>query len=85
MNDVLIRLLAQFAADPAALKKLEAAQVAWLAYRDAELAAIFPAEQPQSEYGSVFPSCWGLEHARLFRDRTRGLRALSPEGEVCGG
>jgi uncharacterized protein YecT (DUF1311 family) len=83
MNDVLNGRLQQVAGDAVALKKLEAAQAAWLAYRDAELAARFPSDQPQSEYGSVFPTCWQLARARLFQDRTRALRVSSAEGDVC--
>lgn len=66
------------------VRKVRAAQNAWLRYRDAELGACFPAANRQLMYGSSFSERWALEEARLLRARTRALRAyLSDDGERC--
>jgi len=80
MNETLEALLKARAADAGALQKLDAAQAAWLAYRDAALAARFPSAQPATDYGSSFPTCFSLEQARLFQQRTRALRESTAQG-----
>ena len=81
-------VLKKMAADKEFLVKFRAAQRAWLKWRDAEMAAIYPADNPQSEYGSVFPMCWSAQLAELDRERTRQLRRWIDgvaEGDVCSG
>jgi len=66
------------------VRKVRAAQQAWLKYRDAELAACFPSGNPGLTYGSSFPERWDLEEAHLSRVRARALRGyLSEDGERC--
>lgn len=59
-------------------------QKAWEAYRDAQLAALYP-EQDTSSYGSVYPMCFATLKMTLTKGRIRDLKALttSGEGEVC--
>ena len=38
---------------PEALAKIKAVQKAWLVYRDAYIAAMYPAKNKQAEYGSM--------------------------------
>lgn len=61
-------------------------QKAWEAYRDAQLAAIYPQENI-STYGSVYPMCLAILKKRLTEGRIRDLKALtiSGEGDVCYG
>ena len=61
-------------------------QRAWEAYRDAQLAAVYP-PQDISSYGSVYPMCLAILKKKLTEGRIRDLRALitSGEGEVCYG
>jgi len=61
-------------------------QKAWEAYRDAQLAALYPA-QDISSYGSVYPMCLAILKKRLTEGRIRDLRALitTGEGELCYG
>jgi uncharacterized protein YecT (DUF1311 family) len=61
-------------------------QKAWEAYRDAQLAAIYPQENI-STYGSVYPMCLAILKKRLTEGRVRDLKALtiSGEGDVCYG
>ena len=68
-------------------RNLQAAQRAWLAWRDAEMKAIYPDREP-GYYGSVLPMCWSGQLAELTRDRTKQLQKWLDgvaEGEVCGG
>ncbi len=59
-------------------------QKAWEAYRDAQLAALYPQEDISS-YGSVYPMCLAILKKTLTEGRIRDLRALitSGEGDVC--
>jgi uncharacterized protein YecT (DUF1311 family) len=88
LNAAYQAVLKKMAADKVFLVKFRAAQRAWLKWRDAEMAAIYPADNPQSEYGSVFPMCWSAQLAELDRERTRQLRRWIDgvaEGDVCAG
>lgn len=87
LNRTYQQLLKKAASDPIAVRKIQAAQRTWIAFRDAQLAALFPAEDKQRDYGTVFPMCASLALADLTRERTKMLKQmLNPvEGDVCGG
>jgi uncharacterized protein YecT (DUF1311 family) len=61
-------------------------QQAWEAYRDAQLAALYPSRDA-SNYGSVYPMCLAILKQSLTEGRIRDLKALttSGEGRVCYG
>ena len=61
-------------------------QKAWEAYRDAQVAALYPHEDISS-YGSVYPLCLAILKRTLTEGRIRDLKALSTsgEGDVCNG
>jgi len=60
-------------------------QKAWEAYRNAQLAAIYPQEDISS-YGSVYPTCLSILKKTLTEGRIRDLKALvTREGDVCNG
>jgi uncharacterized protein YecT (DUF1311 family) len=60
-------------------------QKAWEAYRDAQLAAIYP-QDDISSYGSVYPMCLAILRKSLTEGRIRDLKALTvTEGDVCYG
>jgi len=78
-------LLKRVVSDPIATKKIEAAQQAWITFREAQSAAVYPAEDKR-EYGSVFPMCANLLRADLIRQRTKMLKEMmkkAVEGDVC--
>jgi uncharacterized protein YecT (DUF1311 family) len=87
MNRAYESLLAKAAKHPVAAKKIKAAQTAWLAFRDAHLDAIFPAEDKQKAYGTIQPMCASLLRADLAQERTKVLEAMAnpEEGDVCCG
>ena len=77
--------------DAKTLRKIRAAQEAWLAFRQAHVAAIFPkADTPdaQYEYGSSLGMCLGAESTKLTAARIAQLREWAEgieEGDVCAG
>ncbi|MEP7362871.1 MAG: lysozyme inhibitor LprI family protein [Acidobacteriota bacterium] len=76
------------AGNPSAAPKIEAAQRAWLAFRDAQLEAMFAADNKQLEYGSVYAMCRRIIEKNLTLERTKQLSAMMsspPEGDVCIG
>ena len=76
MDAVYQELLAAVRDQPDATKKIKVEQKAWLAYRDAYLDAMFPAEDKQAEYGTLFVSDFDLAMADLMRQRVTALKAL---------
>jgi uncharacterized protein YecT (DUF1311 family) len=68
-------LLAKLQRDPVARRKVEAAQQAWIAFRDAHLQELFPKED-KSSYGSVYPMSIALASAEVTRQRTTMLRDI---------
>lgn len=61
-------------------------QKSWEAYRDAQLAALYPSAD-NSEYGSAYPMCLATLKKALTEGRIRDLEGLrnSREGDVCTG
>jgi uncharacterized protein YecT (DUF1311 family) len=87
LNQVYQQVLSKYAKDTVFVTKLKTAQKAWLAFRDAELAARFP-DNDKSNYGSVYPMCADGELEAMTRKRTEELRAWlkgTQEGDVCAG
>ncbi len=76
MNRVYEQLLAKAKTDSTSAEKIRAAQRAWIAFRDAELEAIFPREDKQAEYGTMYPMCYSNLAADLTRQRTAQLRRM---------
>jgi uncharacterized protein YecT (DUF1311 family) len=73
-----------------AISKESPEQRAWEAYRDAQLAALYPEKNPDkimSEYGSAYSMCYAELKLKLTEGRIRDLKALtSPgEGDECAG
>ena len=88
LNRVYQAILNKYKDDREFLEKLRNAQRAWLAFRDAELAAKFPLEEKQHHYGSVYPMCANLFLAQWTRERVKQLREWldgTEEGDVCAG
>lgn len=88
LNSVYSAVLKQHASDESFVKKLKIAQRAWVAWRDAELDALYPNENPPTEYGSVFPMCRNSKLEQLTRERTKQLKQWldgTKEGDVCAG
>jgi uncharacterized protein YecT (DUF1311 family) len=88
LNAVYQSVLEQHRADSGFVRRLQAAQRAWMAWRDAEMEALYPDRSDWSAYGSVFPMCWNAKLTSLTETRTRQLKQWLDgvlEGEVCAG
>jgi uncharacterized protein YecT (DUF1311 family) len=87
LNSVYREIRERYRGDALFLDTLKTAQRAWIAFRDAELAALYPAQAKQIEYGSIYPMCECTTLAGLTRERTAQLRGWLDveEGDACGG
>jgi uncharacterized protein YecT (DUF1311 family) len=74
--------------DKVFVDRLEAAQHAWVVFRDAEMEAIFPNPDKRKEFGSAYPMCYDIWEEQLTADRTKQLQKWligKEEGDACGG
>lgn len=91
LNRVWKAIQVKYGDKPQFLVKLKTAQRQWLAFRDAEMEAMFPLAPGQHanvQYGSVFPMCESQAKASLTRQRVEQLKVWLDgvqEGDVCGG
>jgi uncharacterized protein YecT (DUF1311 family) len=88
LNQVYSQILKDYKYDPVFISKLKTAQNLWIKFRDAEMNAIFPEMDKQSNYGSVFPMCWNIHLTRLTNERIKTLKIWQigiEEGDVCSG
>lgn len=79
LNNAYRALLAKAKANPGAVSKVRAAQRAWIAFRDAQLAAEAVTD------GSSAPMCRSQLLKKLTDERTAQLRDMlnAKEGDVC--
>jgi len=84
LDQVYRQLVAKFADDRDGAARIKKAEEAWVAFRDAQVEALFP-ESDRAKRGSAFPMCRALALTRLTRERTKALGAMleSREGDVC--
>jgi uncharacterized protein YecT (DUF1311 family) len=88
LNETYSKILKEYAKDQQFIAKLKTAQRAWLAFRDAELEALYPKDNKQAEYGTVYPMCHCSELQFLTEERTKQLKRWldgTLEGDVCAG
>lgn len=82
------QVLSEYKKNAALIRKLKIAQRAWIAYRDAQIEALYPAPNKRAEYGSVYPTCRCSALAALTTQRTDELKKWidgAEEGDVCSG
>ncbi|MGB9407358.1 MAG: lysozyme inhibitor LprI family protein [Terracidiphilus sp.] len=76
MNGVYQQLLSVAEKIPVATAKIKAAERAWILYRDAYMEALYPAEDKQLAYGSIYPMEYAEFRTALTREHTTALREL---------
>jgi uncharacterized protein YecT (DUF1311 family) len=76
LNSIYAELLSKAASEPEAVAKIETAERAWIAYRDAYIVAMYPAKDKQAKYGSIYPMEVDLLYAELERKQTAALNEL---------
>lgn len=82
LNTTWRELLAALKGQETAIARLRTAQRAWVAFRDADVAAQFPVaegEDPRMMYGSMYPMALNGALTKLTRARTAELRARIDE------
>lgn len=88
LNDTYKEIQTKYKSDALFLKKLKKAQTAWIAFRDAHLESLYPAENKAVEYGSIYRDCNCIEQNTLTAARVIELKkwlTKVPEGESCRG
>ena len=76
LNEVYGKLLSQAGSQEGAVAKIKAAERAWIVYRDAYMDAMFPSENKQAEYGSIYPMEADLVRATVTRRQVTALKEL---------
>lgn len=69
-------LLSVFKDDKGIVEKIRVAQRTWEIYRDATLAAKYPAENKQAAYGTMFPTDYSLFRAGLTYRQLETLKSM---------
>lgn len=88
LNKSYNQVLSEYRKNAAFIRKLRVAQRAWIAYRDAQIEALYPATDKRAEYGSVYPMCRCSALATLTTQRADELKKWidgAEEGDVCSG
>ena len=87
LNQVYSKVLAEYKEDAVFIRKVKAAQRAWIAFRDAHVGSLYP-EEDKREYGSAYPMCACTAKSGLTVQRTDALKRWLKgveEGDVCAG
>lgn len=84
LNDVWKALMAKEKENKAYTNKLREAQRAWIAFRDAEVAAMYACaeENPRFCWGSMYPLLYNTELATLTEARTKTLKSYLEHGQT---
>ena len=89
LNSTYQEVLGKLKSDKTATARMVAAEKAWIAFRNAELAADWPVADganPNLLYGSVHPFCYYNERTALTLERLKTLSDRmrhKEEGDVC--
>jgi uncharacterized protein YecT (DUF1311 family) len=89
LNSTYQEVLGKLRSDKTATARMVAAEKAWIAFRDAELAAYWPVADganPNLLYGSVHPFCYCNARTALTLERLKTLSDRmkhEEEGDVC--
>ena len=88
LNKTYNQVLTEYSKNAAFIRKLKIAQRAWIAYRNAQVEALYPEPDKRTAYGTVYPMCRCLALARLATLRTDELKKWidgAEEGDTCSG
>jgi uncharacterized protein YecT (DUF1311 family) len=88
LNKTYNQVLTEYSKNAAFIRKLKIAQRAWIAYRDAQVEAVYPEPDKRAAYGSVYPMCRCIALAQLTTQRAAELKRWIDgieEGDVCSG
>jgi|GEM_PF-5843273 len=75
------RILKKYSKNRLFIKRITAAQRAWLVYRGEYIESIFPGKNKSSAWGSMYAMSYNLEMARITWERVKDLhRWVKPDG-----
>ena len=82
LNETYAALLKKENQDPTFIRKLRAAQRAWITFRDAEIDATFACNEkdPRVCWGSMLPLSVSAYKTKLTRERTARLQRILDQG-----
>lgn len=83
LNGFYHKLLSELKGDENAANKLRVAQRAWLSFRDAHLQELYPAQDKQREYGSIYPMCYAQVVTAMTKERITQLRRMLDDKDPC--
>ena len=83
LNTAYRQLLEAHRDDTLAVRKIRVAQRAWVAFRNAQLEAVFPADDKQT-YGSMYPMEVSILATELTQQRTAQLRSWVGSDDASG-
>jgi len=81
VNKAYVNALSKMSGDPNATAKLKAFESAWIIYRDRYMNAMYPANDKQAAYGSIYPMEADLLWARLSSEQAKVLTDILKEYE----
>jgi len=86
LDDGLKELLRRAQKDTDLASRIKKSQQAWVAFKDAQLGALYGTANPLADYGSVWPMCACAAEEELIKERLAQVqRMLSRvEGDLCG-
>ena len=87
LDNMCEKILNKYKDDKEFVVKFNNAQTAWAAFRNAELDAIFPAQDKRG-YGSIYPLAYAQEKTRLTLERAKQINQWLtgvPEGTLGAG
>jgi uncharacterized protein YecT (DUF1311 family) len=76
LNAIYKQIKQQFKSNPQFIQKLQVAETAWIAYRDAYINSIFPSPNHFDDYGSNYTMCYLGRSAEVTSTRTDQLKEL---------
>jgi uncharacterized protein YecT (DUF1311 family) len=88
LNSVYKQVLSEYKSNKLFIKKLRKAEQKWIAFRDAQMQALYPQADTPGYYGTVFPVCWESSLTELTKQRTETLQRWLDgveEGDACRG
>lgn len=88
LNRVYQRVLKEYKTDKVFIQKFKNAQRTWITFRDAYIDSLYPAANPRTEYGSIYPTCRYQALEEITQKRTEELNRWIEgiaEGDACSG
>lgn len=86
LDDGITELLRRAQKDPALSSRIKKSQQAWVAFKDAQVSALYGSTNPLADYGSVWPMCVCAAEQDLIKERRAQVQRMLDrvDGDLCG-